>query len=329
LNEVRSVLITGGAGFIGSHLADSLVADGVEVWALDDLSTGSLRNVRHLLDRPEFHFESGSVLDAELCRRLVAGVDQVFHLAAAVGVRLVFRQPVETIERNVRGTENVLAACLEHGAKVFLASTSEVYGKDMPNGSEPFRETDAITLGPSIRWCYACSKALDEYLARAMAASKGLPVVIGRLFNTVGPRQTGAYGMVIPRFVRWALDGRPLQVYGDGQQKRTFVHVDDAVRAIRALMAEPKAEGEVVNIGSDEVVTIADLAARVLTAAGSASEIVAVRYEEVFGDGFDDIRHRVPDLGKLRRLIGFQPRHRLDAILRDAVEHARSEDPSP
>jgi UDP-glucose 4-epimerase len=256
---------------------------------------------------------------------MVRGSDEVIHLAAAVGVQLVFSKPTETIERNVTGTEHVLRAALRYGRKVFIASTSEVYGKDpRGDGQTSFSETDEITLGPSMRWCYACSKALDEYLARAYHADKGLPVVIGRLFNTVGPRQSGAYGMVIPRFVEWALAGKPIQVYGDGGQVRTFAHVADAVRAMMGLMVEPDAEGEVVNIGSEETVSILELAQLVKKMTGSASEIVHVPYEEAFGEGFEDIRNRVPNVAKIRDLTGFKAERSLSEILADTIEYTRS-----
>jgi len=240
-----------------------------------------------------------------------------------VGVKLVVEQPIETIDRNVRGTEHVLEGALRYGRKVFIASTSEVYGKEARPGASVFRETDDVTLGVSMRWSYACSKALDEYLARAYHLSKGLPVVIGRFFNTVGPRQTGAYGMVIPRFVDWALAGKPLQVYGDGAQVRVFTHVRDAVRALWALMNEPRAEGEIVNIGGIEPVTILELARRIQALTGSASEIVRVPYEEAYGAGFEDIRTRIPDLTKIQGLVGYRPEIPLDAILRDMVEDGR------
>jgi UDP-glucose 4-epimerase len=321
---LESVLVTGGAGFIGSHLVEALLKDGHPVVALDDLSTGSLRNVQHLIGQPGFRFELGSVLDRERCQRAVAEADVVVHLAAAVGVKLVVERPVETIERNVRGTEHVLEAALRHGRRVFLASTSEVYGKGTPDVRAVFRETDDVTLGVSMRWSYACSKALDEYLARAYHQTKGLPVVIGRLFNTVGPRQTGAYGMVIPRFVDWALAGAPIQVYGDGQQVRVFAHVHDTVRALWALMNEPRAVGQIVNIGGAEPVTMLDLARRITALTASASQIVLVPYEQAYGAGFEDIRLRVPDLGRLRELTGDHPTRSLDAILADMVEDGRA-----
>jgi UDP-glucose 4-epimerase len=317
------VLITGGAGFIGSHLAELLLERGHEVTAFDDLSTGSRQNIQHLMEHPGFRFEAGSVLDREHCHRVIARAEVVVHLAAAVGVKLVFEQPIETIDRNVRGTEHVLEGAHRHRRKVFIASTSEVYGKETRPGTSVFRETDDVTLGVSMRWSYACSKALDEYLARAYHLSRGLPVVIGRFFNTVGPRQTGAYGMVIPRFVDWALAGQPLQVYGDGGQVRVFTHVRDTVRALWALMSEPRAEGEVVNIGGVEPVTVLALAHRIKALTGSASEIELVPYEKAYGAGFEDIRTRVPDLAKIQRLVGYRPEIPLDAILRDMVEDGR------
>ncbi|MDR7537707.1 MAG: SDR family NAD(P)-dependent oxidoreductase [Armatimonadota bacterium] len=318
-----TALITGGAGFIGSHLAEALLARGQEVVALDDLSTGSRQNILHLMRRPGFEFVLGSIMDAAAVEEAVRATDAVYHLGAAVGVRLVFEQPVRTMETNVRGTQHVLDACLRHGRKVFVASTSEVYGKDVHNGTGRFREDDDITIGPSIRWCYATSKALDEFMARAYAADKGLPVVIGRYFNTVGPRQSPAYGMVLPRFIEQALAGRPLTVYGDGQQVRSFSWVDDVVEATVRLMEAPAAEGQVFNIGSDEPVTVLELAHRVRGRTGSASPIVHVPYEEAYGPGFEDIRYRVPDLTKLRAFIGFTPTLGLDEIIDRVVAYTR------
>jgi UDP-glucose 4-epimerase len=323
MSEPRSTLITGGAGFIGSHLAESLLADGQRVVVLDDLSTGSLRNVQHLVGSPGFRFQLGSVLDKAACDELVGACDEVVHLAAAVGVKMIFERPMETIERNVRGTENILESALRAGRKVFLASTSEVYGKETKRGTDRFHEDDDVTLGPSMRWCYACSKALDEYLCRAYFLEKGLPVVIGRLFNTVGPRQSGAYGMVIPRFVEWALAGEPIQVYGDGQQVRTFTHVKDAVRAVRGLMRAPAAEGQVVNIGSADPITMLDLAHRIKALTASASPIVTVPYEQAYGKGFEDIRNRVPDLSRIEALLGYRPERTLGDILADTIAFAR------
>src|SRR5437867_6464427 len=242
------ILVTGGAGFIGSHLAEILLALGRGVMVFDDLSTGSLQNILHLMRRQGFEFVLGSIMGEEVVNKAVAACDVVYHLGAAVGVRLVFEQPVRTIETNVKGTQHVLDACLRHGKKVLIASTSEVYGKDVHNGSGRFREDDDITIGPSIRWCYATSKALDEFLARSYWQEKGLPIVIARFFNTVGPRQSPAYGMVMPRFVEQALQGKPITVYGDGRQVRSFTWVGDAVDAIIHLMDAPTAEGEVFNV---------------------------------------------------------------------------------
>jgi UDP-glucose 4-epimerase len=323
MSDSKLVLITGGAGFIGSHLAESLLADGHRVAVLDDLSTGNLRNIQGLIGHPGFHFQLGSVLDKPVCDRMVAEAHEVIHLAAAVGVKMIFDHPMETIERNVRGTENILDSALRAGRKVFIASTSEVYGKETKSGSDRFSETDDITLGPSMRWCYACSKALDEYLARAYFLEKGLPVVVGRFFNTVGPRQSGAYGMVIPRFVEWALSDKPIQVYGDGKQVRTFTHVKDSIRALRGLMREPKAEGQTVNIGSSDPITIMDLALRIKEMTGSRSPVVLVPYEQAYGKGFEDIRNRVPDLARIGQLIGYRPERTLEAILQDTIEFTR------
>ncbi len=315
-------LITGGAGFIGSHLAEALLAQGQEVVVLDDLSTGSLQNILHLMRRPGFEFVLGSTMDEKMVDPAVAASDAVYHLGAAVGVRLVFEQPVRTIETNVQGTQNVLDACVRHGRKVLIASTSEVYGKDV-NSTGRFREGDDITIGTSIRWCYATSKALDEFLARACYIEKGLPVVIARFFNTVGPRQSPAYGMVLPRFVEQALRSRPITVYGDGSQVRSFTWVGDAVEAVIRLMETPQAEGEVSNVGSDEAITICELAERVRQMTGSRSEIVFVPYEQAYGPGFEDIRHRVPDISKLRGMIGYVPTLTLDEILERTIKDAR------
>jgi UDP-glucose 4-epimerase len=317
------VLVTGGAGFIGSHLTEALLARDQEVVALDDLSTGSLQNILHLMRRPGFEFALGSIMDEGAVNEAVAASDIVYHLGAAVGVRLVFQQPVRTIETNVRGTQHVLDACLRHGRKVLIASTSEVYGKDVHNGSGHFREDDDITIGPSIRWCYATSKALDEFLARAYYSDKGLPVVIARFFNTVGPRQSPAYGMVVPRFVEQALLNKPLTIYGDGSQVRSFTWVGDAVEAVIRLMETPAAEGDVFNVGSEESITIGELAERVRLMTGSSSETVFVPYEEAYGPGFEDIKYRVPDITKLRRLTGYAPTLSIDEILERVTEYTR------
>lgn len=316
-------LITGGAGFIGSHLAEALLEREQEVAVLDDLSTGSLQNILHLMRRPGFAFVLGSIMDDAVVDRAVAASDVVYHLGAAVGVRLVFEQPVRTIETNVTGTRHVLDAALRHGRKVLIASTSEVYGKDMRSSSGRFAEDDDITIGPSIRWCYATSKALDEFLGRAYFSDKGLPVVIARFFNTVGPRQSPAYGMVIPRFIDQALRGRPMTIYGDGLQVRSFTWVGDTVEAVIRLMASSKVEGAVFNIGSDEAITIKELADRIRFMTGSASDIVYVPYEQAYGPGFEDIRYRVPDIKKLRQAVGYAPTLDLNEILVRVIDHAR------
>ncbi len=312
-------LITGGAGFIGSHLAEALLSRGHEVVALDDLSTGSLDNIRHLLDRPGFRFVPGSILDAAVVDSRVQECQQVYHLGAAVGVKLIVEQPVRTIETNVKGTQVVLEAALRYGRNAFIASTSEVYGKDVSRNGGRFKETDDVTFGVSMRWCYASSKALDEYLARAYHIEKGLPIVIGRFFNTVGPRQSDAYGMVVPRFVKQALAGIPITIYGDGKQVRSFGWVGDAVQAACTLMEHPQAVGGIFNIGSNEAVTIQRLAERVKSLTESASEIVHVLYEEAYGAGFEDIRYRVPDITKLKQTIGYRPTKSLDAILTEVI----------
>lgn len=316
------VLITGGAGFIGSHLADAYIARGDEVFALDDLSTGSFENVRHIWAHPRFHLCNGSVEDADSLRELVADTDVIVHLAAAVGVRLVVEQPVRTIETNVRGTEVVLAAAAEYGRKVLIASTSEVYGL---SHRVPFREDDPIVLGATTtaRWGYACSKALDEFLALGYCRERNVPVIVTRFFNTVGPRQAGRYGMVLPTFVRQALSGRPITVHGDGSQTRCFCDVADVVGAIIRLMEHPRAVGGVFNVGSDEEVSIAELADLVRDIVKSDSEIVYVPYEDAFSDGFEDIPRRVPDLTKIRNLIDYRTTRTLSQIVRRVVTAQR------
>jgi UDP-glucose 4-epimerase len=312
---MKKILITGGAGFIGSHLAEALLGRGDEVTVLDDLSTGSLANILGLKSDPRFAFVLGSILDESRVDALVRECDEVYHLAAAVGVKLVFENPIHTILVNVRGTELVLEAALRYAKKPLVVSTSEVYGKDVDPGRLKFRETDDLSLGTSLRWGYACSKALDEYLALSYQKKMGLPAVVVRIFNTVGPRQTGEYGMVLPRFAAQALAGRPITVYGDGSQVRSFCWVKDAVAALLALMDAPAAVGEVTNVGSDEAVTVLGLAERVKAQAASASPVEFVPYEQAYGKGFEDIRHRVPDTAKLHRLVGFRPTMTLDGII--------------
>lgn len=317
------VFITGGAGFIGSHLSRGLLGGGHEVLVLDDLSTGSMRNIEDLLDHDGFDYRIGNVTDVPLVTELVDRCDVTVHLAAAVGVRLIVEKPVHTIETNVRGTEVVLGAAAKKQKKVLVASTSEVYGKSK---HVPFREDDDITLGSTMhsRWAYACSKALDEWLALAYWREKGVPVVICRFFNTVGPGQTGRYGMVLPNFVSQALAGEPITVFGTGEQSRCFGHVQDTVEALTRLLHVDDAVGEIFNIGTDEEVTILELARRVREAAGSDSEIRMVPYSEAYAEGFEDMLRRVPSVEKLEARIGFRPRTPLDAIIEDVLNEQRS-----
>jgi len=316
------VLITGGAGFIGSHLADAYLARGDEVFVLDDLSTGSIDNIRHRRAHPRFHYTIESIHHAPTVAELVDQCDVVFHLAAAVGVRLIVESPVRTIETNVHGTEVVLAQANKKKKKVLIASTSEVYGV---SDQVPFREDGNLVLGPTSkgRWSYACSKAIDEFLALAYWRERKLPVVIVRLFNTVGPRQTGQYGMVVPTFVKQALTGRPITIHGDGSQSRCFADVSDVIGALVVLMEQPAAVGEVFNIGSDEEVTIRALAERVKALTGSHSEIICLPYEQAYGEGFEDMPRRVPDISKIGNLIGYRPTKSLDQILQGVVDYFR------
>jgi UDP-glucose 4-epimerase len=319
-------LITGGAGFVGSHLAETLVARGDEVYVLDNLQTGSIENIEHLKARPQFHYTIDSVMNEPVTAELIDRVDVVFHLAAAVGVRLIVESPVNTIETNVHGTEMVLKLANKKKKKVMVASTSEVYGK---NTDVPFGEDADLVMGPTSkgRWSYACSKAIDEFLALAYAKEKRLPVVVFRLFNTVGPRQTGRYGMVIPNFVKQALSGRPLTVYGDGTQRRCFTYISDVVGALVALADHPDAVGQVFNIGNDhEEVTIRELAERVKQRTASKSEIVTVPYEQAYEEGFEDMLRRVPDLAKIHGLIGYEPRVHLDEILDNVIAYFSSDE---
>jgi UDP-glucose 4-epimerase len=314
-------LITGGAGFIGSHLSDELLARGHEVHVLDDLSTGSLENIRQLEDRDEFAYTIDSVANAEVVDELVRGVDAVYHLAAAVGVQLIVESPVRTIETNVRGTEVVLAQADRRKTPVFIASSSEVYGK---SGDLPYREDGDLTLGPTSkgRWSYACSKMLDEFLAIAHWKERQLPTVIGRLFNTVGPRQTGRYGMVVPSFVGQAIAGRPITVYGDGNQRRCFCHVADVVRALADLMQRDDIYGEVFNIGSQHELRIKELAELVKQTTGSSSEIELVPYDEAYEEGFEDMQRRIPDTTRIKERIGWEPKKSIEEILADVIaEH--------
>jgi UDP-glucose 4-epimerase len=315
-------LITGGAGFIGSHLSEALLGSGHEVLILDNLSTGSIDNVSHLKGRPGFEYFIDTVENEPLLAELIDRSDVVFHFAAAVGVKLIVEQPVHTIETNVHGTEVVLKHANKKKKLVVIASTSEVYGK---SDDVPFREDSDLVMGPTPkhRWAYACSKAIDEFLALAYWKERKLPVIIVRFFNTVGPRQTGQYGMVIPNFVRQALAGEPITVFGDGKQSRAFTHVSDVVGALVKLVNEPKAVGQVVNIGNTVEITIEKLAERVRALSGSTSAIKYIPYEEAYESGFEDMPRRVPDLARIEGLIGYKPVHGLDDILLQVIDYFR------
>lgn len=316
------VLITGGAGFIGSHLSDAYIERGDEVFVIDDLSTGSIENIAHLKDHKRFHYTIDSVQNQPLLAELVDACDVIFHLAAAVGVKLIVESPVRTIETNVHCTEVVLSLANKKKKKVLVASTSEVYGLST---EVPFREDGNLVMGATTkgRWSYACSKAIDEFLALAYWREKKLPTVVVRLFNTVGPRQTGQYGMVIPTFVKQALAGRPITVYGDGKQTRCFGYVGDVIGALMKLMDKDEAIGQVFNIGSNEEVSILELAGRVKELTGSQSEIVFVPYDEAYEEGFEDMPRRIPDIGKVHALVGFQPEMKLDGILQKVIAFYR------
>ncbi len=316
-------LVTGGAGFIGSHLCEYLIQHGDEVYVLDDLSTGSARNIAAIRHSDRFHFVVDSMTNPPVVTELVDMADQVVHLAAAVGVRLIVQSPVRTIELNVHGTEVVLRAAAKKGKRVLVASTSEVYGKSQ---QVPFREEQDLVLGPSTkgRWSYAASKLIDEFLALAYWKEKRLATTVVRFFNTVGPRQTGRYGMVIPTFVRQALAGQPLSVFGSGEQSRCFCHVGDVVRAIHALALSDAAVGEVFNVGSHEEITMRALAERVKELVGSTSSIRSVSYDEAYEQGFEDMMRRVPDTSKVERVIQWKPTRGLDDILRDVISYERN-----
>ncbi|MGH2933438.1 MAG: NAD-dependent epimerase/dehydratase family protein [Gaiellaceae bacterium] len=321
---MSSALITGGAGFIGSHLSELLLADGWEVWALDDLSTGENRNVEALRDHPRFHLVVDSILSQSVVSELVHRVDVVYHLAAAVGVRLIVEQPVHTMVTNVQGSENVLQYCAKFGKRVLIASSSEVYGDHREE--RPLGEDDRRVYGPVTerRWLYADSKAMDEFLALGFHDERDLDCVIARFFNTVGPRQQGQYGMVIPRFVGRAIAGEPLEVHGDGNQTRSFCHVQDTIRAVYGLMSATQISGEIFNVGSAERVRIIELAQRVLELTDSQSELTYIPHDQVYGLGIEDVLHREPSIEKIRAAIGWEPTRNLDEILRDVVEHSRA-----
>lgn len=313
-SQALTYLVTGGAGFIGSHLIETLLAQGHRVLAMDDFSTGRPANIQHLVGHPDFHFARANINDGIVLDRLTSQADVVVHLAAAVGVKLIVEDPVHTIEDNVLGTEVVLKAALRYGRRVLIASTSEVYGKGV---KIPFNEEDDVVLGATSknRWAYAASKMVDEFLGLAYHHEYGLPVVIFRLFNTVGPRQTGHYGMVVPRFVDQALQGKPITVYGDGKQKRCFCDVSDAVRAIVGLAEHPDAPGKTYNIGSTEEITITELAERIKFMTESQSDIIYVPYSEAYESGFEDMQRRVPDIQRIGALLGWRPEHTLVSTL--------------
>jgi UDP-glucose 4-epimerase len=321
-------LITGGAGFIGSHLAETLAIQGHQVIVLDDLSTGRLENIAHLSTFPGFRYVIDSVTNQAVVDALVAEVDVVFHLAAAVGVRLVCDAPIHTIQTNVNGTETVLSAVHRYHKRALVASTSEVYGKSQ---KLPYREDADLTLGSpdKTRWGYATSKLLDEFLALAYAREHGLPVTVVRLFNTVGPRQSSRYGMVLPNFVRWALANEPITIHGDGSQTRSFTWVGDVVWAMMALINEPRAEGQVFNIGNGEEISIRDLAVKVRQMTKSTSELRFIPYEQAFDRSFEDMPRRVPDISKLRRLVGYEPRVQLGGIIESVIRYWEAEHSLP
>lgn len=307
-------LITGGAGFIGSHLAEKLIEKKQLVYIIDDLSTGNLDNLANIKNSPYLHFYKGSVLDENLIKSLTDKVQNIYHLAASVGVKLVLESPIRTIENNVRGTENILKYASLEKKRVLLTSTSEVYGK---SSKKSFSEDDDLIQGPTIksRWCYAASKILDEHLAFAYQKEKKLPIIIARLFNTVGERQTGRYGMVVPRFIKQALACEDITIFGDGQQSRCFCYVGDVVWALKKLMEHPKSTGNIYNIGSTEEVTIDELADRVIKLTKSRSKKVYIPYEKAYGESFEETWHRKPDIKRIQKLIGFRPKHNLDQII--------------
>lgn len=317
------MLITGGAGFIGSYLSEAYIQRGEEVWVIDDLSTGSLENITQLLHHPQFHFVNDTILNREILLELTGTCDVIVHLAAAVGVRLIIEEPLKSIHTNVVGTELVLEMANKFRKKIFIASTSEVYGR---NSKVPLHEDDQRIYGSTVlaRWSYAATKAMDEFLALAYYRTKQLPVIIARLFNTVGPRQTGRYGMVIPRFVGQALRNDPITVYGDGSQTRTFTYVGDVVQGIMALIDEPGAVGEIFNIGGEEEITIETLALKVKTITGSSSRIEHIPYSEAYQEGFEDMERRVPDITRIQRLVGYRNTRDIDTILAKVVEYERT-----
>jgi len=322
--QMSKVLVTGGAGFIGSHLCEALLQRGDQVFVIDDLSTGRIENIAHLQDNKHFHLTIGSILDLSRLEPLIRRADAIFHLAAVVGVQKIIDAPVETIETNILGSHNVLSQAARYGKLCLVASTSEVYGKSK---KVPFTEDDDAVYGPTnkSRWSYACSKAIDEFLALAYCNAQGLPVIIARLFNTTGPRQTGRYGMVLPRFVDQALRGEPITVFGNGHQTRCFADVSDVVRALLTLMEHPKAIGQVFNIGNPQEISIYQLARLVKRLADSDSEIRMIPYDEAYQPGFEDMERRVPSIEKIFRLVGYRPRLKLREIISHMIESRRGE----
>ena len=317
------VLITGGAGFIGSHLADAYLKQGDEVYIIDNLSTGSINNIEHLKGKQGFHYVIDSIMNKSLTAELVDAVDIIFHLAAAVGVQLIVKNPVHTIETNIKGTELILELASNKKKPTIIFSTSEVYGK---SSKDVFSENDDLVLGSTYtaRWSYAASKIIDEFLALAYHKEKQLPVIVVRLFNTVGPRQTGQYGMVIPRFISQALSNKPITVYGDGQQTRTFVHVIDVINALMDLIKHNDAWGEIVNIGGESEISIISLAQEVKEGLNSSSEIEYISYSQAYDEGFEDMKRRRPDISKIKKLIGFKPKFTLTNVISDVAEHQRN-----
>jgi UDP-glucose 4-epimerase len=317
------ILVTGGAGFIGSYLTEAYLERGDEVYVIDDLSTGSLDNIKPLMDNPKFHFVNDTILNREVMLELTGICDVVIHLAAAVGVKLIIEEPLKSIHTNVVGTEIVLELADKFRKKIFIASTSEVYGR---NSKVPLREDDSRIYGSTelARWSYAATKAMDEFLALAYFRTKQLPIIIARFFNTVGPRQTGRYGMVIPRFVGQAIRNEPITVYGDGNQTRTFTYVKDVVKGIMSLVDEPKAIGEIFNIGGEGEITINSLAETIKTLTGSTSDIIRIPYEQAYQEGFEDMERRVPDITKIRKFAGYQNTYTLNDILQRVIEHERA-----
>lgn len=318
------ILITGGAGFVGSHLADKLIGQGHEITVIDDLSTGRYSNVAHLEDTERFRLIIDTVLNEKLMEELIRETDHVYHMASAVGVKLIMERPVRTIETIFRGTDVVLAFCSRYRKRVLIPSTSEVYGK---GASVPFKEDDDLLTGATDkhRWAYACAKTLDEFLALAHFKETRLPVVVVRLFNTVGPRQTGQYGMVVPRFVHSAIRNEPIIVHGDGTQSRCFGHVYDVVEGLTSLLDNPECFGKVINLGNDQETSILELAQKAIDLTGSSSDIQFIPYEEAYGDGFEDMRRRVPSLEKAKTLIGYRPTRQLDDIINDVAKEYRQD----